>query len=372
MEPNEANRKEIDIQQLLKHILLYRKSLIKWAITGLIIGIIIAFSIPREYQTTVKIAPEEGSKNEYNNSIGSLANLIGINTTQPSPLGITEKIYPDIISSTPFLKEFQNLEIEYKNSKINLYEYSVSYIKKPWWEHVAAIPSKTIRWIKSIGKKAEPILSQDSNQVSNISDDTINFTEWLRSKISIGMDNKSGIYSISARMQNPTISAIVADSIVQKLQRYMIDYQTSKLSSEIKSTESLLEAARTKYYDTYEAYTIEHNRTQYQSSPKVTLMHLEQVYTEKEIAFAIYQQFAKQLEISKIKLHENIKVATIIEPATIPREEISPNKEFIIFACIFIALLLKIAYISIRYANCDMNNNCKNYSRYPQKQIETL
>lgn len=352
----EETTKEIDIQQLLRYILQHKKGLIKWAIAGLIVGIIIAFSIAKEYRTTVKIAPEEESKSEYNNSIGSLANLIGISTAQPSPLGITEKIYPDIIVSTPFLQEFKNLAVENQGSKLSLYEYSTFHIKRPWWEHIASSPSKLIEWVSPTNNNDKLSVTKDSSAVYNVSDETINFTEWLRSKISISMDNKSGIYNISVKMQNPTISAIVADSIVQKLQRYMINYQTSKLMAEIKSTEFLLEAARTKYYDTHEAFTIEYNRTQNQPSPKVTQMHLEQTYTEKEIAYSIYQQFAKQLEISKIKLHKNIKVVTIIEPATIPRKEISPNKELIIFMCTFFAVLLKIIYLLTAYYASQTNN----------------
>ena len=51
---NTDNEQEIDLIELAKKLWSNRKTLLKWAGIGAIAGLIIAFSIPKEYTTTIK------------------------------------------------------------------------------------------------------------------------------------------------------------------------------------------------------------------------------------------------------------------------------------------------------------------------------
>lgn len=53
----------------------------------------------------------------------------------------------------------------------------------------------------------------------------INF---LRKNLVAAMDKKSAITQITITLQDPKVTAIVADSVVQKLQEYIIKYRTVK------------------------------------------------------------------------------------------------------------------------------------------------
>lgn len=72
-----VSEKEIDLLELGKKLWANRKFIIKVSALGLIIGIIVAFSIPKEYTTTVILAPESNSSNGGN--MGALAAIAGIN-----------------------------------------------------------------------------------------------------------------------------------------------------------------------------------------------------------------------------------------------------------------------------------------------------
>ena len=54
---NDSEEKEIDIMEMAMKLWTQRKRIIKWCVAGAVIGLIVAFSIPREYSTTVKLAP---------------------------------------------------------------------------------------------------------------------------------------------------------------------------------------------------------------------------------------------------------------------------------------------------------------------------
>ena len=50
----------------------------------------------------------------------------------------------------------------------------------------------------------------------------------LKKNILATMDNKTAITSISVTLQNSKVTAIVADSVIHKLQEYIINYRTFK------------------------------------------------------------------------------------------------------------------------------------------------
>ena len=52
--------------------------------------------------------------------------------------------------------------------------------------------------------------------------------ESLKQKITATIDKKTSMTTVTVTMQNPKIAAVVADSVVKKLQEYIINYRTSK------------------------------------------------------------------------------------------------------------------------------------------------
>ena len=50
--------KEIDLLELLQTVWAARKRIIKYAIVGAVIGLVIGFSLPKTYVTSIKMAPD--------------------------------------------------------------------------------------------------------------------------------------------------------------------------------------------------------------------------------------------------------------------------------------------------------------------------
>lgn len=53
------------------------------------------------------------------------------------------------------------------------------------------------------------------------------------------MDKKISMTSVTATFQNPKVAAIIADSVVKKLQEYIIDYRTFKAKEDCLYLEKL-------------------------------------------------------------------------------------------------------------------------------------
>lgn len=95
---------EIDLLDLMKKIWARRIFVLKAAGIGAIAGLIIAFSIPKEYTTTVKMAPE-GINATKGGGMADLAALAGFDLSSGSGNnvdGINLMLYPDVSQQHPF------------------------------------------------------------------------------------------------------------------------------------------------------------------------------------------------------------------------------------------------------------------------------
>ena len=137
------NMEEIDLLKLAKSVWRKRAFILKAAAVGAVVGVVVAFSIPREYTPTVKMAPE-GVKTSAAGGMADLAAMAGINLggQNQSGDGINLMLYPDIVSSTPFIVEMSQIPVRGKEmpSPVSLYDYVDQELSAPWWSHVVGAP----------------------------------------------------------------------------------------------------------------------------------------------------------------------------------------------------------------------------------------
>ncbi|MEG2480129.1 MAG: Wzz/FepE/Etk N-terminal domain-containing protein, partial [Mucinivorans sp.] len=142
----ENSEKEIDLLELVKSVWAQKVKVIKWGAIAALVGLVVAFSIPKQYQTMVKIAPE-GASNKSSNDMGGLAAMAGLDMGGGgSKDGISAKLYPQVISSAPFLLEFATIEVEHNKEKISFYDYITKEQKSPWWSYIISAPMKVVGW----------------------------------------------------------------------------------------------------------------------------------------------------------------------------------------------------------------------------------
>lgn len=337
VENNSPKETQIDLVVLFKSVWLKRKKVIRWALVGLVVGLIVAISTPKQYTSMVKIAPESQSK-DLGSSVGMLASMIGVGTSAGYN-GINEKIYPEIMKSTPFLMEFAPIEVEYKGEPMPLSNYILKHTQKPWWSYVIGFPGRAIGWVSSIGKDVADTLTIENSPAIQYA-----FVEMLSSGIQTKIEEKLGVITITSTFQNAKITKMVSDSMIAKLQRYMGNYHTTKTRNTLETTIELFDDAKSRYYVVDEAYAKaqDSNRNLISRRAEVAIERLE---NERDLAYQLYSQLAQQVESLRIKLQEETPVATIIEPATTPNDPSAPRVMVIIV--LWTLLFAFVASISI-------------------------
>lgn len=345
--PTAQTESQIELVELGRAIWARRRLILRYVIIGAVLGLIIGFSIPNTYTTSVKLAPESKAANTGNN-ISGLAAMAGINLGQEIAVdGITTAIYPDIIESTPFLLEFAGIPIHLtsdSSQKMTMLEYITDHQKKAWWGHLAAFPGKIVKWIRS---KPEDVPPVDSISVFSLPVKYKKYTQKMSKLLSVTVDKKTSLLDIRVTMQDPWVSAMIADSVISKLQRYMILYKTQKTRHDLEQSIRQNNEARTNYYAAEDRLVeaADKNRT---ISTEALRVRIERLRNESELAFNVYNQTASQVEMNRIKLQEETPIATIVEPAIVPHKPASPQKLMLFFGIALLGGVVAIVVLLFR------------------------
>ncbi|MFI3259410.1 MAG: Wzz/FepE/Etk N-terminal domain-containing protein [Rikenellaceae bacterium] len=332
---------EIDLIELAMSLWAERVKIIKYGVIAGVIGIIVAFSIPKVYTSSVKMVPEMETQSSGGGSMGALASLAGINLGGES-VGITAMTYPQIVSSTPFIFEFASMPVQVEDGKdaageeifreVTLIEYFTEEYKSPWWSVITGAPMKALGAVLSLFKEKEEE-EGDINDINlkALSKDQDDYRKMFAESVSLSIDQKTFEAALNVNTQSAEVSLMLADSILVRLQEYMTLYKTSKTRSELYSNQNMLAEAQKNYYraDSVYAAAVDRNRN---VTSSVAQINIDRLMNEKNLTYQIYSQIAAQVELNRTKLNAETPILTIIEPASMAIKAASPNKPMIVIA----------------------------------------
>ncbi len=345
----ETNTQEIDLVELVKTIWGQRKMILKWCLWAALAGLIVAFSIPAEYTTVVKMAPEN-SKNTKTGGMSDLAAMAGINLGSASGIeGVNTTIYPDIIQTTPFLIEMSRIPVQgmKMDASLPLYNYIKEEISAPWWNYVLKAPMRLLGWTISLFKAKEP---QGDGRIDpyRLTWEQSEVIRAIGNRMNVTVDKKSGMITASSTMQDALVSAAVCDSLTSKLQEYVAEYRTQKAKKDLEFTQKMFEDARAGYIEKQQIYAVYMDATQ-----NVVLQSIraeqERLRNEQLLAYTVYSQVTQQLEAAKIKVQEETPSVTVIEPATVPTRKSNTSKATILIVFVFLGGFIAAGTIVVKH-----------------------
>lgn len=335
---------EIDLLELAMKLWHQKKKIAIWCLIGAVVGLIVAFSIPREYTTAVKLAPEAGSGQKVGGSLGAMAAMVGIGgAAQSGADAVSPTLYPDVVSSVPFLVGLFNVPVEDIDGteKVTLREYVEEDLKAPWWSAVIGFPFKLLGMLKSSDDEENGSKQTDTFHLTQKENSIVTA---LQQRISASVDTKTSVITISVMMQDPLVSATLADTVVNRLQDYITSYRTNKARKDLEYAELLNKEAQDNYYKAQQKYAdyLDRNNGLILHSAQTTR---ERLQNEATLAFNLYNQTAQQVQVAKAKVQENTPVYATVTPATVPIKPTSPRKPLILVGFVFLAFVACSAWI---------------------------
>lgn len=352
----------IDWMDILRRIIAIRKTLYKAAGVGVVLGIIIALSIPKQYTVTVTLSPEMNG-DKANGGLASLASsFLGGTATGNSNDALNVTLAPDIVASTPFVLELFNIRVQTLDGELDT--TLVTYLdeqKQPWWGYIKAAPSMAIGALKSLFTE-----KTDSARTLNpfqLTEKEAAKVKGLRQSIIAEVDKKTAMTTISVTLQDPKVTAIVADSVVAKLQQYIIDYRIKKAKEDCAYLEELYHERQQEYYDAQSKYAhyFDTNRNIAFQSVRA---EQERLQNDMNLAYQVYSQVAQQLQIARAKIQEEKPVFAVVEPASIPLQPSGSSRKAILIGVVFLTICSVGAWKLLGTSYWKL---LKNYNKYSVK-----
>ena len=339
------DEKEFDILQMASQLWAKRRKVFTWCFCGAVLGIIIAFSIPKEYTTTAKLAPELPDSKTGGSGLSALASMAGLSTGSN---GLTDAVYPllypDVVSSLPFTTSLFDVLVTTKDGEtMTVKEYMEEKQESPWWSAILGLPGKVIGLFTS--NDDEETLGKD-HKLNNfeLTRQESALVAALSSRITASVDDKTMVETIVVKMQDPRVSAMLADTVVARLQQFITEYRTNKARNDLAYGEKLQKEAKAEYYEAQQrlADYLDKNQGIAFRSAQVTRDRLE---NEAALAFNLYNQTAQHVQKAQAKVQEMKPICAVLEPATVPIKPSSPRKPMIIIGFTFLAFVACAAMI---------------------------
>lgn len=346
---------EIDLMELARKVWDERMLVLKVCGIAAVIGLIVGFSIPKEYTSTVLIAPESTS-NKSGGGLSSLASLAGINMNMNTVDAIYPDLYPQIVGSLPFLTDLFEIPVQESGADeeemaeedypypMPLKEYMLDHQRSPWWGAIISAPFKLLSWCMSLFREEVEVPADHQLNTFQLTKDESDIAKALNNRISISVDKKTAVTTLTVMMQDPLIAATLADSVRVRLQEYVTNYRTNKARATLEYTQKLYDDAKAEYYAAQAKYAdyADRNLSLSTLSARAEATRLE---NEQNLAYQTYTQMAQQLQLAKAKVDEITPVYTIIQPATVPLQRTKPSKITILAGFIFMGGALTVGWI---------------------------
>lgn len=328
----------IDWMGILHQLLAIRKKLYIAAVAGIVLGILIALGTPKQYTVNITLSPEMGSGKSGSGLASMAASFLGGSIGSDSPDALNATLTPDIVASTPFLLELFDAHVVSQDKEIDTtFTAYLDEQKSSLMGYVLKAPGMAISGIKSL-------FSEKKEKTETIQEGTIELNEedaakleGLRQQITAEVDKKTAITTLTVTLQDPKVTATIADSVVSKLQQYITAYRTSKAKDDCQYLEKLYKERQQEYYDAqqrYARYVDANSNVVFQS----TMAERERLQNDMNLAYQVYSQVAQQLQVARAKVQEEKPVFAVVEPAVVPLYPSGTSRKVIVLGFLFLAV----------------------------------
>ena len=329
----------IDFLELAGRLWKKRKLIIWAGVAGAVLGLVVAFSIPKKYTVTVTLSPESGKS--VASGLASAAAMFGIsNAGNGSDDALNISLFPEIMSSDPFALELYDMQVTtVKDESMPLNAYMQSQ-REPWWRMLLHLPGKLIGLLhKSADEDPEHVLNP-----FRLSGKEAACLDAIKKSMLATVDKKTSVTTISVTLQDPLVTATVADSVVNKLQEYITAYRTKKAVADCEYLEMLCRERQQEYYAAQQRYAayVDGNKSLYSQR---AMVEGERLQNDMNQAYQIYSQVSSQLQVARTKIQEDKPIFAVVNPATVPVRAAAPRKTMILAGFIFLACAAAAAWV---------------------------
>ncbi len=342
---DEASESSIDFMKILKDMMKHKMLYAKVLSAAFVLAAIYALAQPNYYNCTVMLSPEmSGSKST--SGLASLASSFGVNLGSGGAAteALFPTLYPELMNSVDFKTSLFSVPVTIEGDKekgekdrtMSYYDYLTKEQKAPWW-------SSAKKAVFSIFKSEE---EEEETKVDpfRLTMTQANIVKAIDQKVVCDVDKKTMLITISVTDQNPVIAATMADTVKNRLQKFITDYRTSKVRVDLEYTKKICAETKARYEKARQLYA-----EFMDSNQDIVLQTVRQKQTDLEndmqLQYNAYQQVAAQLLAAEAKVQQETPAFTTLQSATVPVLKAGPKRAQMCIIFVFLAFLGTTAWI---------------------------
>ena len=313
-----------------------------WAWT-FVLSCIWIFPQPRYYTSSVTLAPEINGEDV--GGLSSIASSFGFNiggmTGQDA---IYPELYPELFGSPEFIVSLYGIQIktmgkeDEESIQTNYYTYIRKHQKKNW----LTLPFNwLISQISNLISPKEP----SSDNIADINPSMMSYSDYMlmqaiMENIGCAVDKKTSVITISVTDQDPLVCTLMADSVKEHLQNFIIRYRTSKAKEDVAHYQLMRDSAEIEYNKAMEKYSL------YCDSHMNTILQAYQSERDKLESDMMLKQntlaaMETQLQTTKVKLQEKTTAFTTLKSATVPIKPAGPKRMILVIGMLILVTTVK-------------------------------
>lgn len=168
----------------------------------------------------------------------------------------------------------------------------------------------------------------------------------VNSRVSVAVDQKTQLINITVTMQDALAAASLADTVANRLTRFVTAYRTNKARHDLVFAKQINQEAQQRYYDAQRAYAKALDRNQGIVLRSASI-ELERLQNEAALAYNLYNSTSQQVQVAEVKVQESTPVFTVMQPAVVPFKAAKPNVKMIIAGFAFLGIMGALGYTLI-------------------------
>ena len=341
MEEKQKDGEVIDLRIIFSKI--WAKKRLYYIVLPIVFALSCAYimCIPRTYTSSLSLAPEISNTSNIGGTLGSLASSFGIDLgNMETTDAINPMLYPDLMDDNGFVVKLFNIQVATidGNTKCSYYDYLTKHQDAPFWTKGINSIKKLFAEKPTVNKMAT---KENPYMLSKVQDDV---ASKIRHDITINIDKKTAVITISTQAQDPLVCKILADSVKERLQVFITNYRTSKARVDEQYYKKLTADAKQKYerarqiYGGYSDANMEVVLESYKAKQ-------EDLENDMQLKYNSYTSLNTQLQAAIAKVQERTPAFTILKGASVPYKPAGPKRMIFVLGIMFLSFMGTLLYI---------------------------
>lgn len=307
---------------------------------GAALGIGVSLLMQPEFVSEARIMPEMSTGSGELRRLASVVGFGGADLADPDDTdAIRPDLYPSVLQSTPFLLHLMNQSVTTTDGQ----RTAVAAVLtddgiEGWWQTLFS--PKEIPHKQSVVIAGKPVkLSKREQELA----------EDIGRRVSARLDTRSGVISISARMPDASVAAAVAQSAMNYLTNYVTNYRTEKARQDLRFYGLRLNEARLRYQKGQMAVFRYNDQHKYAVVVmQAATMEKQRMDAELSIAQTVYAELSREFERAKLRVQERTPVFSVLEPARVPLERVSPKRAVVVVLFTLAGLIAGVSWLIVK------------------------